>query len=331
MNEFNQGKYEASLNFLALLASPYGEEIRKNNPELVEEAQRIVTKYQTDYMETNAENSEVAKTKLNDISEFKGLLEILPETEYTAIKEINIELENTVKELQDELLFQPKAFFDQYFLVSQSKHNDMVFDNTANERFKLWFGGSKVVDKDGKPLIVYHGTSGSENEFSRFDTKNFPAVYWAENRSYSEWFAKARGGNGYVLECYLRILNPIDFSELYIDKLSYDDFVTYVNIKHGYKLPLNEFVKSQSDQRGGLWGWQYIRYAPDWIEMFKETKEFDGFLYYENNPDDKIKGKDNVTKAWLAFNDNAYKVADIRNVTYSLFDNNINRKKGGKI
>ena len=29
---------------------------------------------------------------------------------------------------------------------------------TETLQFKRWFGGSKVVDKDGKPLVVYHGT-----------------------------------------------------------------------------------------------------------------------------------------------------------------------------
>ena len=27
-----------------------------------------------------------------------------------------------------------------------------------SEAFKSWFGDSKVVDDDGKPLVVYHGT-----------------------------------------------------------------------------------------------------------------------------------------------------------------------------
>ena len=37
--------------------------------------------------------------------------------------------------------------------------------------FKRWFGDSKVVDKNGKPLVVYHGTSGDEVEtsFTEFD------------------------------------------------------------------------------------------------------------------------------------------------------------------
>jgi hypothetical protein len=32
------------------------------------------------------------------------------------------------------------------------------YDPTETPEFKAWFGDSKVVDKDGKPLVVYHGT-----------------------------------------------------------------------------------------------------------------------------------------------------------------------------
>jgi len=35
--------------------------------------------------------------------------------------------------------------------------------------FKKWFGDSKVVDKDGKPLVVYHGTTAPE-DFGKFAT-----------------------------------------------------------------------------------------------------------------------------------------------------------------
>ena len=38
--------------------------------------------------------------------------------------------------------------------------------DTASAAFQAWFGDSKVVDADGKPLIVYHGTTG---DFSAFD------------------------------------------------------------------------------------------------------------------------------------------------------------------
>jgi hypothetical protein len=39
---------------------------------------------------------------------------------------------------------------------------------TDNPNFKKWFGQSQVVDKSGKPLIVYHGTNQS---FDKFDVQ----------------------------------------------------------------------------------------------------------------------------------------------------------------
>jgi hypothetical protein len=38
---------------------------------------------------------------------------------------------------------------------------------TSTPAFKKWFGDSKVVDEDGKPLVVYHGT---KQDFSEFKT-----------------------------------------------------------------------------------------------------------------------------------------------------------------
>ena len=31
-------------------------------------------------------------------------------------------------------------------------------DQTETKQFKRWFGDSKVVDEEGDPLVVYHGT-----------------------------------------------------------------------------------------------------------------------------------------------------------------------------
>jgi hypothetical protein len=39
-------------------------------------------------------------------------------------------------------------------------------DQTETEAFKRWFGDSKVVDADGNPLVVYHGTNQSFDSFS---------------------------------------------------------------------------------------------------------------------------------------------------------------------
>ncbi len=61
-------------------------------------------------------------------------------------------------------------------------------DQTQTPAFKRWFGESKVVDKDGKPLVVYHGTTA---DFAEFDTQRPRAK--AENPAWSgdlgAWFA----------------------------------------------------------------------------------------------------------------------------------------------
>lgn len=41
-------------------------------------------------------------------------------------------------------------------------------DQTETPEFKAWFGNSKVVDENGKPLVVYHGT---DKNFTVFDKK----------------------------------------------------------------------------------------------------------------------------------------------------------------
>jgi len=37
-----------------------------------------------------------------------------------------------------------------------------------NENFKIWFGDSKVIDEDGNPLVVYHGSNNDIRRFHSF-------------------------------------------------------------------------------------------------------------------------------------------------------------------
>ena len=84
--------------------------------------------------------------------------------------------------------------------------------------FRQWFGDSKVVDRQGKPLKVYHGTP---QRFDKFDigrtTKNFMwghamdvtrmGAFFSTERSKAQSFA---GDNGCVLPVYLSINRPAD-------------------------------------------------------------------------------------------------------------------------
>lgn len=48
-----------------------------------------------------------------------------------------------------------------------------VADPTDSEAFRKWFGKSKVVDKDGSPKVVYHGTEVSFDKFERSEDIGF--------------------------------------------------------------------------------------------------------------------------------------------------------------
>jgi len=56
-----------------------------------------------------------------------------------------------------------------------SRTKDDVKTNTPE--FSNWFGDSKVVDADGKPLVVYHGTLKEFDEFKYSDGRQLPGYF----------------------------------------------------------------------------------------------------------------------------------------------------------
>lgn len=85
---------------------------------------------------------------------------------------------------------------------------------TQTEAFKRWFGDSKVVDENGRPLVVYHGTNA---DFSAFD----PSAQGSSGQGSGEpgFFFEAspdnagrytrQGGGGNVMPVYLSLKNPL--------------------------------------------------------------------------------------------------------------------------
>ena len=93
-----------------------------------------------------------------------------------------------------------------------SKINMSIENVTQSQQFKRWFGdwqnkpetASKVVNADGTPKVVYHGTNA---EFNTFQSKN-GVYFFSESRDYAESMAEERGGSR-VVEAYLNIRNPL--------------------------------------------------------------------------------------------------------------------------
>lgn len=72
-------------------------------------------------------------------------------------------------------------------------------ETNINSNFKKWFANSKVVDKHGKPLVVYHGSNIEIEEFE--DT----ITYFTDDYMNADGYA----GGEYVYDVYLSIQNPL--------------------------------------------------------------------------------------------------------------------------
>ncbi|MBX3504398.1 MAG: hypothetical protein KF895_02890 [Parvibaculum sp.] len=94
---------------------------------------------------------------------------------------------------------------------------------TESEAFKKWFGDSKVVDENGKPLVVYHST---DKRFQKFDPKKaIGGQHWFTNdREAIERGEVGAAGRGVVVEAYLSLKNPAGWSEY--DKFTLDELIS---------------------------------------------------------------------------------------------------------
>jgi GGDEF domain-containing protein len=73
---------------------------------------------------------------------------------------------------------------------------------TESAAFRRWFGDSKVVDENGDPLVVYHGTDVEFNNFESQKNGRSDAFFFTD----SDRTALAYGKN--VIPSYLSIKNP---------------------------------------------------------------------------------------------------------------------------
>jgi hypothetical protein len=88
---------------------------------------------------------------------------------------------------------------------------------TETAEFKRWFGDSKVVDANGDPLVVYHGTNADVSvfaPFSHFGTAAAANQRAEELRSFSVDVVRREPGSFSVVPVYLSIQNPLRMQDL---------------------------------------------------------------------------------------------------------------------
>ncbi len=142
-------------------------------------------------------------------------------------------------------------------------------DTEETEEFKRWFGNSKVVDEDGKPLIMYHGTPyGGYTVFKDWQ-------YFTRDKEYADKYhnpsaSSVRGRynpatNPTTYAVYLRAEKPFDTRDPKIRKIWKEKFYD-----HYSRTPLTE--KGLPDWTDGI----------DLVEFIEdEDYDFDAIILDE--------------------------------------------------
>lgn len=108
--------------------------------------------------------------------------------------------------------------------IKSATHNRGTFDGenaditfsmtqTDTPQFKAWFGKSKAVGKDGKPRVMYHGTTYWKpiKVFKKGKTGYLgPGIYVTPEKLNAQSYADKMGvGNGSMYALYVRAENPL--------------------------------------------------------------------------------------------------------------------------
>ena len=151
---------------------------------------------------------------------------------------------------------------------------------TESTQFKKWFKNSKIVDEDGKPLVVYHGTDA---DFTVFDISKGRSTMDIQGAFFSPWEIEAGGYGSNVGAYYLSIQNPapegVAYKALnrfkgqnnagikareYLESLGYDGVANYDEYIAFYP----EQIKSATDNIG-----TFDRNNPD--IRYQQAEEWD--------------------------------------------------------
>lgn len=87
---------------------------------------------------------------------------------------------------------------------------DAAANITRTPEFRKWFGDSKVVNQDGEPMVVFHGTTKDFPSFDQDKVKNGKlgaGFYFSANPNLASNYATSKGGN--VIPAFIRMENPL--------------------------------------------------------------------------------------------------------------------------
>jgi hypothetical protein len=208
--------------------------------------------------------------------------------------------------------------------------------------FKAWFGdweydpseASKVVDENGEPLVVYHGT---KNDFNVFDTSDFRLfgvieqkyAFFSDESDYALTYTRepSFSGDGNYMEnskllyCFLNIKNILKvnakgnlFYNIYLSKKIYKE------------LSLTQDMSWIDEEEFIIQKWN-----TNSIASFSKDGNYDGALIMNVEDLGSKKIGKQTTNVYVALNSNQIKLADGTNTTFDGNNPDIRYAGGGNL
>ena len=189
--------------------------------------------------------------------------------------------------------------------------------------FKKWFGdwendsenSSKVVDENGEPLVVYHGTN---KKFDSFKTGEKQYVYFTSDINLADKYATHRYNKKNIekniYSVYLKIVNPL-IVDANFESWDYISTKSIENSKDAIKDLLKRGVDRITTNKTPEIA---IKYGLDGV-IIKNVHDGVGY------------GKDaDVSNVYVVLNSNQIKLADGTNTKFDIDNEDIRFEKGGE-
>lgn len=178
-------------------------------------------------------------------------------------------------------------------------------DQTETEAFKKWFGNSKVVESNGKPKMVFHGTNQGFNVFNVSDV----GIHAGTMDQANSRKAEKNSGEFKIMPLYMRIENPLRLN----DAPSWKDPAFYIRtsgIAPYLSDPLVERIKGFYDElkdldlktaKGQEQAVERAMAINNLVTNELKAKGYDGIVYKNTHDGTSLANKMKAEDSWIAF------------------------------
>jgi len=116
--------------------------------------------------------------------------------------------------------------------------------------FYKWFGNSKTIDSQKRPILYYHVSNSKFNEFipSRFG-KMGSGIYFTS--IYNDIKIHNKTGGSVIYECYLKIENPMEIENPFSKRNDNNDAIFAFKDKSGEEIKVYDSNQIKSVENDG--------------------------------------------------------------------------------